>query len=97
MAPQPDPATGLTSARGSYQSVHGKIESEWTYSDGQFTLRAVIPANTRATVYVPAKAAETVTESGKPAAQAEGVRFLRMERDAAVYEVGSGTYEFKAH
>jgi alpha-L-rhamnosidase len=76
--------------------VHGKIESEWTYSDGQFTLRAVVPANTRATIYVPAKAAETVTESGKPAAKSEGVRFLRMEGDAAVYEVGSGAYEFKA-
>jgi alpha-L-rhamnosidase len=97
LAPQPDPATGLTSARGSYQSVHGKIESEWMYSDGQFTLRAVIPANTRATLYLPTKAPETVTESGRPAAQAEGVRFLRMDRDAAVYEVGSGTYEFKAH
>jgi hypothetical protein len=96
LAPQPDPATGLASARGSYQSVHGKIESEWTYSDGQFTLRAVVPANTRATIYVPAKAAETVTESGKPAAKSEGVRFLRMEGDAAVYEVGSGAYEFKA-
>jgi alpha-L-rhamnosidase len=97
LAPQPDVATGLTSARGSYQSVHGKIESEWTYADRQFTLRAVVPANTRATIYVPAEAAETVTESGRPAAQSDGVRFLRMERDAAVYEVGSGAYVFRAH
>ena len=46
-------------------------------------------------VYVPAADAATVTESGKPASQAEGVRFLRMEKDAAVYEVGSGDYLFR--
>jgi len=47
-------------------------------------------------VYVPAKDAAGVTESGKPAAQAKGVKFLRMENGAAVYEVGSGTYRFQA-
>ncbi len=97
LAPQPDPATGLTSARGSYQSVHGKIASEWTCADGQFTLRAVVPASTSATLYVPVDAAATVTESGQPAAQSAGVRFLRMEPGVAVYEVGSGTYVFRAH
>ena len=53
-----------------------------------------IPVNTTATVYVPAKDAAGVTESGKPAGQAEGVKFLRMENAAAVYEVGSGCYRF---
>jgi len=37
-----------------------------------------------------------VTENGKPANQAEGVRFLRMERGTAVYEVGSGNYVFSS-
>ena len=96
LAPQPDPATGLTWARGSYRSVHGTIESDWTYADGRFTLRAVVPANTTATIYVPAATAATVTESGTPVAQSAGVRFLRMERNAAVYEVGSGTYVFRS-
>ena len=44
LAPQPDPATGLTSARGSYDSVHGRIVSDWTCENGKFTLHAVIPA-----------------------------------------------------
>jgi len=46
-------------------------------------------------VYVPAKDAAGVTESGKPVAKAEGVTFLRMEHNAAVYEVGSGRYRFE--
>ena len=35
-----------------------------------------------------------VTESGRPAAKAPGVKFLRMEAGAAVFEVESGKYEF---
>jgi alpha-L-rhamnosidase len=96
LAPQPDPATGLISARGSYDSCHGRIISDWTGENGRFTLHAVIPANTTATVYVPAKDADGVTESGKPAAKAEGVKFLRMEGGAAVYSVGSGSYRFQS-
>ena len=53
-----------------------------------------IPPNTTATVYVPAKDSKSVTESGKQAAKAEGVKFLRMEKDRAVYEVSSGCYRF---
>jgi len=53
-----------------------------------------IPANTTATVHVPAKAETGIAESGKPAAKAMGVKFLRMENNAAVYTVGSGTYRF---
>ena len=43
---------------------------------------------------VPTKDAATVTEGGKPAHEAAGVRFLRTESQAVVYEVGSGTYVF---
>jgi len=96
LAPQPDPTTGLTWARGSYDSVHGRIVSDWTCENGHFTLLAVIPANTTATVYVPTKDAASVIESGKPAARAESVKFLRMENNAAVYAIGSGAYHFQS-
>jgi alpha-L-rhamnosidase len=55
-----------------------------------------IPINTSATVHVPAKDAAGVTESGKPAAKAEGMKFLRMENNAAVYALSSGTYHFQS-
>ena len=67
-------------------------------------MELTIPANTTATVHVPvaskpgedgpAKDAAVVTESGKSADQAKGVKFLRMENGAAVYAIGSGTYRF---
>ena len=48
------------------------------------------PRQYHGTVYVPAAEAAAVTESGKPAATAEGVRFLRAEPGEAVLEIGSG-------
>jgi alpha-L-rhamnosidase len=94
---QPVIRDGLTWAKTSYDSICGKIATSWKVEADKLELDVTIPANTAATVYVPARDAKTVTESGRPAAQSDGVRFLRMERDAAVYEVGSGTYEFEAH
>ena len=87
----------------SYQSPYGKIVSNWKLDAGDskletrnLMLEITIPSNTTANVYVPAKDAAGVTESGKPADQAQGVKFLRMESGAAVYEVGSGCYKFEA-
>jgi alpha-L-rhamnosidase len=55
-----------------------------------------IPPNTTATIFVPAKDAASVTESGKPVGEAVGVKFLRMENNVAVYVVGSGSYRFRS-
>ena len=96
LAPQPDPVSGLTWARGSYDSVHGHIVSDWSCENGYFTLLVVIPANTTAMVFVPTKDAASVTESEKPVAQAKNVEFLRMENNTAVYAIGSGTYRFQS-
>lgn len=87
---------GLTWVKAHCDTVQGRIVSEWEHKEKQLTLHVVIPANTTATIYVPAEDAAAVLESGKPAAKSEGVRFLRMENAAAVFEVGSGTYDFTA-
>ncbi|MGN6554811.1 MAG: family 78 glycoside hydrolase catalytic domain [Verrucomicrobiota bacterium] len=78
-----------------YDSIHGRIESEWRNSTKAFELETEIPANTSATIYLPATSPDNITESGKPLAKAKGVRFLRMEGDRAVLAVESGEYEFK--
>lgn len=90
----PRPGGGLTSAKGEYYSLYGPILSSWKIAHYTFTLKVSIPVNTIATVYIPTADREKIQESGKPADQAEGVRFLRMEKGAAVYEVGSGEYQF---
>ncbi len=85
---------GLTWAKTSYDSIHGKIATAWKLDGNRLTLEVVVPVNTTATVCVPAKDVAEVTESGRPVNQAEGVKFLRQEKDAVDFEVGSGTYRF---
>jgi hypothetical protein len=50
---RPTPVGDLSFVRASYESVMGKISSEWTNKDGVFTLTVDIPANLTATVEVP--------------------------------------------
>jgi alpha-L-rhamnosidase len=93
---RPTPGEGITWVKASYDSISGKIATSWKAEGNKFSLDVTIPPNTIATVYVPAKGPDGVTEVGKPATQAKGVKFLRMESNAAVYEVGSGSYRFQS-
>ena len=57
-------------------------------------LNVTIPANTTATVVLPAQASAGVTESGRLLAEAEGVASWAEDEDALRVEIGSGRYEF---
>ncbi len=89
---RPRSGGGLTWAKGQYHSIHGLIAVGWTLDHGR--LDVSIPANTTATVYVPGRNIAAVRESGHPATEAEGVRFLRVEDGTIVFEVDSGRYSF---
>jgi alpha-L-rhamnosidase len=80
----------LTHARVSYDSVRGRIESAWKLDGDTITLNVTVPANTRATVYVPTRGAERVMEGGKP------IPAARADAGYAVFEIGSGEYTFTA-
>lgn len=54
-----------------------------------------IPANTTATVYVPAAAANAVTESGGELA-AKGIKVTGTEDGYVAMQLGSGAYHFSA-
>jgi alpha-L-rhamnosidase len=84
----------LTGAKATRDCMYGTISSEWKRNDDEVTMKVIIPANTTATVFVPAKNAANVTEGGKPASSVAGLKFVEMEGDAAVFTVGSGSYEF---
>ena len=85
---------GLTEGSGQLKTVYGVLSSSWAVRDGALDLKVTVPVNTTAEVHVPATNRWAVTESGRPAAAATGVRFLRVEQGAAVFEVGSGSYNF---
>jgi len=92
-ASAPDTAP-LTWVKASYSHPRGRVVCNWKIEGGKLTLEVTIPPNTTATVYVPTTDGQSVTESGKPAAKASGLKFMRMESGAAVFEAGSGAYHF---
>jgi alpha-L-rhamnosidase len=91
---RPRPGGGLTWAKGSYASMYGTIACDWKIERDSFKLNITIPANTTATVSVPANQRGDVVESDKPAERSDGVEFLCMGDGAAIYKLGSGTYAF---
>jgi alpha-L-rhamnosidase len=79
----------ILQAHGEYESVYGKIVSDWKGTKtGPFALNVVIPANTSAKVYLPHESGAKVLESGKPIKVTES-------DGSDVIEVGSGTYQFQ--
>jgi alpha-L-rhamnosidase len=88
----------LTSARAVYDSIHGKIVSEWKKAqNGQIFFNVRVPPNTTARIYVPATDLGHVTESNRPTTTVSGPRFERMEAGYAVFEVKAGSYRFSSH
>lgn len=84
---KPQPAGDLRWARGSYQSVRGKIVSDWEITENTYKLSVEIPANTKGTVYVRSK--ESAQVNADPIAT-----FIKNEEGYSVYEIPSGRYTF---
>ena len=84
---QPRLGGSLSWAKGSYDSIYGKIVSSWQLSDGVFTLSVTVPVNTTATVVLPA-------ESSADLLLADGQSFVPAKGGVAA-EIGAGSYTFK--
>lgn len=94
---KPEAIDGLDFVNASYQSLYGKINSQWKKTNQDFSWNISIPANTTAIIYVPATSEQNIFENNQPASTANSVKFLRMEGRSAVYEIGSGNYSFKSN
>ena len=93
---KPEVVGGLIWVKDSFDSLHGRISSEWHQSAGKFDLKVTVPANTMAMVYLPAKDTKCITESGRALTKIAGVKSAKMEADRAVLEIGSGDYHFES-
>jgi len=96
LQPEPDPTGQMTWAKGYYDSDYGRISSSWKTDGANFTYNAAVPANTTATLYLPASSVKTITESGKPVTNIMGIKFVKFEKGKAVYQLKSGNYSFSS-
>jgi alpha-L-rhamnosidase len=91
---QPVLPAGLSFVNATYNSAYGSIKSNWKSKIASFEWEISIPANTTATVAIPANSLDEIFESGKPAGNQKNIKFLKMEKGAAVFEIQSGNYFF---
>jgi alpha-L-rhamnosidase len=91
---KPYPIQGLDFVKASYHSVKGDIKSAWHKENTDFIWDITVPANVTATIYVPAKDKNQVKESGKEINDSNEIKFVKIDGEYAVYEVGSGNYHF---
>ncbi|WP_317173345.1 family 78 glycoside hydrolase catalytic domain [Hymenobacter armeniacus] len=91
---RPEPVGDVTSARATHRSPYGLIATDWKKSANSFELTVTIPANTSATIYLPALPLANITESRQPIDAVRALTVLGREQDKVRLRVGSGTYHF---
>jgi alpha-L-rhamnosidase len=87
LKPSPDPSGQITTAKGYYDSMYGRISSEWKSEGSKTTYKFTVPANTSATLYLPAN--KEITESGKR------VKAYETEGNKVLISLTSGAYVFE--
>jgi alpha-L-rhamnosidase len=83
----------LTFATGSHDTLYGTIHSSWKREGETIKMNVSIPANTTATIYVPATDVKQVTVNGKAADAAQYVKYLKTEGGRVWLQVQSGNFE----
>ncbi len=91
------PLHALTYASGRAPTPYGPIDVAWRRPAGAsqpLDVDVTVPANTEATIRIPATAVDRVRESGNALGRAAGITSTALDGDYAVINVGAGTYHF---
>ena len=92
---QPHPVGRLDFARATFDSPYGRIASGWERIGDKITARIVIPANTKATVVLPADSPDRISEAGKPVRDNADFNILSSGHGQVSISAGSGDYTFE--
>lgn len=93
---RPHVVEDLTEVKASYQSIQGKIVSEWVRNGKTINMHVVIPPNTSAKIYLPSSSPSTLKENGKPMSQIKNLKLGGVEGPYVIVDVGSGDYLFSS-
>ena len=91
---RPEPVGDVSYAKATYQSAYGLIVSDWKKTNHDFKLKVTIPANTTATIYLPANASSVIDEGISSIHNREDMKFEGFEKGKVLVKVGSGNYTF---
>jgi alpha-L-rhamnosidase len=91
----PHTGEGLTNASASLQTYYGELSSGWKTENGTFTMDVEIPANTTASIFVPAASADAVTENGVALSSIKDITIAGSSEGYIEIKAGSGKYHFE--
>ena len=91
---QPHPGGNLSFANADLETGYGKLSVHWKIAEGKFILDVEIPANTSASIFIPATNAEAITENEKSLSRIKEITVTGRQGDYMVLQVGSGIYHF---
>jgi alpha-L-rhamnosidase len=92
---QPHVGGGFTNASASLKTYYGTVSNSWKVDSNEFIMDVEIPANTTATIYIPATDISQVTESGKALPDISDIKFTTTVNGYVEVETGSGKYHFE--
>jgi len=91
---RPETAGSIGWVNCSYNSVKGKIVSNWKKADGKLVMNIEIPANTSASVFFPIADMKAIENNGIALDKANGVSECRIINGHPSCKIGSGKYTF---
>jgi alpha-L-rhamnosidase len=92
---QPHPTAKLEYSRASFESQYGTVASGWERKGEKIIIKVQVPVNSKATLLLPAKRAEQITESGKPLSLNKNFSEIKAIDSVIKLETGSGSYLFE--
>jgi alpha-L-rhamnosidase len=90
----PHPGGGLTNAGVEFNSVYGKVKSAWKLDGNDFVYEVTVPANTTATVTLPATKADQLLVNAQAISGSIKESLKQTDKGISV-NIGSGNYSFK--
>jgi alpha-L-rhamnosidase len=95
LQPTSDPTRQMTWAKGHYNSMYGRIESEWKVDESKVSYQFTVPANTSATLSLQAKGINAIVENGNKLSEVDGIELIGQEGDKVMMELSPGKYHFQ--
>jgi alpha-L-rhamnosidase len=92
---EPHIGGSFTYASANLKTYYGTVSSGWKLTDKGIQVDAVVPPNTHATVILPAKSRDEITENGKTLPDDLKTSVSNNSNTTIQIEIGSGTYHFE--
>ncbi|MDR3625905.1 MAG: family 78 glycoside hydrolase catalytic domain [Ignavibacteriaceae bacterium] len=94
---EPGMYDSLSFCKASYNSVYGKIVSDWKVKkDGTFTINVEIPDNTTATIKIPAKDEKHLLNNNIPVSSSKNIKIQKFIDGKVILDLEPGRYNLSS-